>query len=146
MTFDERTQAVAKMGGFTERQARFLVTVMLHAGVCVPRQYATFCGIVHGQKTRMFFAKLVQLGFASMYDCRHNRARIYHLHQKALYRAIDDPESRLRRPLTLNHAIQRLMVLDAIVESPELVWLGTAEDKTAHLTALTAIDPRTCLT
>jgi hypothetical protein len=37
MTFDERTQAVAKMGGFTERQARFLVTVMLHAGVCVPR-------------------------------------------------------------------------------------------------------------
>jgi len=38
MTFDERTQAVVKMGGFTERQARFLVTVMLHAGVCVPRQ------------------------------------------------------------------------------------------------------------
>ena len=141
MTFDERTQAVAKMGGFTERQARFLVTVMLHAGVCVPRQYATFCGIIHGQKTRKFFAKLVRLDFASMYDCRHNRARIYHLHQKALYRAIDDPESRLRRPLTLNHAIQRLMVLDAIVTSPELVWLGTAEEKAAHLTALTTINP-----
>ena len=108
MTFDERTQAVAKMGGFTERQARFLVTVMLHADVCVPRQYATFCGIVHGQKTRKFFAKLVRLGFASMYDCRHNRARIYHLHQKALYRAIGQAESRLRRPLTLDHAIQRL--------------------------------------
>ena len=58
MTFDERTRAVAKMGGFTERQARFLVTVMLHAGVCVPRQYATFCGIVHGQKTRMFLPSL----------------------------------------------------------------------------------------
>jgi hypothetical protein len=65
MTCDEHTQAVAKMGGFTERQARFLVTVMLHAGVCVPRQYATFCGIVHGQKTRKFFAKLVRLGLAS---------------------------------------------------------------------------------
>src|SRR5437667_810434 len=139
MTFDERTQAVAKMG-FTERQARFLVTAMLHSGVCVPRQYATFCGIVHGQKTRKFFAKLVGLGFASMYDCRHNRARIYHLHQKALYRGIDDPESRLRRPLTLNHAIQRLMVLDAIVASPDLVWLGIAEEKGAHLTALTAIN------
>jgi hypothetical protein len=140
MTFDERTQAVAKMGGFTERQARFLVTVMLHAGVCVPRQYAAFCGIVLGQKTRMFFAKLARLGFASMYDCHHNRARIYHLHQKALYRAIDDPESRLRRPLTLGHAIQRLMVLDAIVASPELVWLGAPEEKAAHLTALTAIN------
>jgi hypothetical protein len=41
---------MAKMGGITERQARFLVNVMLHAGVCVPRQYATFCGIVHGSR------------------------------------------------------------------------------------------------
>jgi hypothetical protein len=141
MTFDERTQAVVKTGGFTERQARFLVTVMLHAGVCVPRQYATFCGIVHGQKTRKFFAKLVRLGLASMYDCRHNRARIYHLHQKTLYRAIGQAESHLRRPLTLGHAIQRLMALDAIVTSPDVVWLGTAEEKAAHLTALTRIDP-----
>src|SRR5580704_16323647 len=141
MTLEERTQTVAKMGGFTERQARFLVTVMLHAGVCVPRQYATFCGIVHGQKTRKFFAKLVRLGYASMYDCRHNRARIYHVHQKALYRAVGQAESRLRRPLTLDHAIQRLMILDAIVTSPDVVGLGTAEEKAAHLTALAAINP-----
>jgi hypothetical protein len=32
---------------FTERQARFLVTVMLHAGVCVPRQYASFAGVAY---------------------------------------------------------------------------------------------------
>ena len=99
------------------------------------------CGIVHGQKTRKFFAKLVRLGLASVYDCRHNRARIYHLDQKALYRAIGQAESRLRRPLTLGHAIDRLMVLDAIIEPPDLVWLGTAEEKAAHLTALTAINP-----
>ena len=72
-----------------------------------------------------------------MYDCRHNRARIYHVNQRALYAAIGEPESRLRRRLTLNHAIHRLMVLDAIVEDPDLVWLATAEEKTAHLTALT---------
>lgn len=140
MTFDERSEAVAKIG-FTERQARFLVTVMLHSGVCVPRQYATFAGIVHGQKTRKFFAKLVRLGYASVHDCRHNRALLYHVHHKTLYGAIDDAESRLRRPLTLGHAIQRLMLLDAIVEDPDLVWLGTAEEKAAHLTALTQIDP-----
>jgi hypothetical protein len=139
MTFDERAQIVAKKG-FTRRQARFLTTVMLHSGVCVPRQYATFCGIVHGQKTRKFFAKLVRLGYASMYDCRHNRARIYHVNQRALYNAIGEADSRLRRPLTLNHAMQRLMVLDAIVEDPDLVWLGTAEEKAAHLTALTRFD------
>ena len=140
MTFDERVQVVAKKG-FTERQARFLTTVMLHAGVCVPRQYARFCGIVHGQKTRKFFAKLVRLRYASMYDCRHNRARIYHVNQRALYAAIGEADSKLRRPLTLNHAIQRLMVLDAIVEDSEMIWLGTVEDKASHLTALTGIKP-----
>lgn len=140
MTFDERAQIVAKKG-FTERQARFLTTVMLHAGVCVPRQYARFCGIVHGAKTRKFFAKLVRLQYASMYDCRHNRARIYHVNQRALYAAIGEADCKLRRPLTLNHAIQRLMVLDAIVEDPEMIWLGTAEDKANHLTSLTIITP-----
>jgi hypothetical protein len=139
MTFDERVQAVAKKG-FTERQARFLTTVMLHTGVCVPRQYARFCGIVYGAKTREFFAKLVRLQYASMYDCRHNRARIYHLNQRALYAAIGEADSRLRKPVTLNHAIQRLMVLDAIVEDPDLVWLGTADEKAAHLLALTRIE------
>jgi hypothetical protein len=138
MTFDERVQAVARIG-VTERQARFLVTVMLHAGVCVPRQYARFCGIVHGQKTRKFFAKLVRLGYATAHDCRHNRALLYHIHTKALYQAIGQAESRLRRPLTLGHAIQRLMLLDAIVESPELVWLATTDEKVAHLTTLTRI-------
>jgi hypothetical protein len=138
MTFDERAQAVAKKG-FTERQARFLTTVMLHTGVCVPRQYARFCGIVYGAKTRQFFAKLVRLQYASMYDCRHNRARIYHVNQRALYTAIGEGDSRLRKPVTLNHAIQRLMALDAIVEDPDLVWLGTADEKAAHLLALTRI-------
>ena len=140
MTFDERVHAVEQKG-FTERQARFLTTVMLHAGVCVPRQYARFCGIVYGAKTRKFFDKLVRLRYASMYDCRHNRARIYHVNQRALYAAIGEAESRLRKPVTLNHAIQRLMVLDAIVEDPDLVWLGTAEEKSTHLTTLLRIEP-----
>ena len=37
VTFAERVHAVAEKG-FTERQAGFLVTVMLHSGVCVRRQ------------------------------------------------------------------------------------------------------------
>lgn len=35
--------------GFTERQARFLATVMVHGGVFVERQYCQFAGIAHGQ-------------------------------------------------------------------------------------------------
>ena len=37
MTWDERVKAIADHG-FTERQASFLVTVMLHSGVCLGRQ------------------------------------------------------------------------------------------------------------
>ena len=43
MTAEDRVHAVAEFG-FTERQARFLVTVMLLGGLCVPRQYAKFAG------------------------------------------------------------------------------------------------------
>ena len=50
--------------GFTERQARFLVTVMLHSGVFIERQYCRFAGITHGQKTHDFINHLVGRGFA----------------------------------------------------------------------------------
>jgi hypothetical protein len=56
-----------------------------------------------------------------MYDCRHNRACIYHVISPALHRAIDDAQSRHRRRMPLNHAIHRLMLLDALVESSDMV-------------------------
>ena len=49
--------------GLTERHARFLATVMLHSGVFVRRQYATFAGITHGQKVHDFIEKLLMRRF-----------------------------------------------------------------------------------
>ena len=82
MESQDRIAAIVRLG-FTERQARFLVFVMQYSGVCLLRQYSAFAGIVHGQKTRKFFAKLVRRRFATAYACRHNRGRIYHVHHKA---------------------------------------------------------------
>ena len=90
MTAEDRVRAVAEFG-FTARQARFLVMVMRHAGVCLLRQYSTFAGVVHGQKTRAFFQKLVSRRYASAYSCRHNRGRLYHVHHYGLYSAIGEP-------------------------------------------------------
>ena len=45
--------------GFTERQARFLVHVLVFSGVFLERQYRAFTGLAHGQKTHDFLAKLV---------------------------------------------------------------------------------------
>jgi len=57
-TAHDRIQTVTEFG-FTERQARFLMLVMRHAGVCVPRQYARFAGVAYGAKCNAFFDRLV---------------------------------------------------------------------------------------
>jgi len=138
MNFDDSVRAVAE-SGFTERQARFLIQVARHSGVCVMRQYSAFAGIVFGQKTRKFFAKLERLRWVSTYDCAHNRARIYHLRHRELYEAIGDPDSRLRRPPAVPRALERVMILDALLKEPDLVWLATPDEKVGHVSALTRV-------
>ena len=135
MTFEDRVNAVAKFG-FTDRQAGFLVTVMLHSGVGVPRQYASFAGTAYGHKVTRFFDKLVQRGYATTSACLHNRAELYHVKHHALYRAIDQAHSRYRRPVPARQAIDRLMRLDAIVIHPDLIWLATEAEKVAFFSLM----------
>jgi hypothetical protein len=132
MESQDRIAAVGRLG-FTERQARFLVLVMRHSGVCLLRQYSAFAGIVHGQKTRNFFAKLVGRRFATAHACRHNRGRIYHVQHKALYRAIGETDSRLRRPLSADRIVNGLATLDALLAHPDVEWLVTAADKAQRM-------------
>jgi hypothetical protein len=136
MTAAERVQAVADFG-FTERQARFLVLVLRHAGVCVPRQYANFSGIANGgRRCNAFFDKLVRRRYANEHGCLHNRARLYHLHHKPLYHVIGDVTSRYRRRVSPRLAVERLMLLDAVLTMPNLDWLTTAAEKAAYLARL----------
>ena len=121
--------------GFTPRQAAFLTTVMVHAGVCLPRQYTTFCRIVFGHTTRDFFARLVRDRFATAYPCwRRRGGSLYHVHHKALYRAIGEPDNRHRRPVTVARAVERLMLLDVVLGERDLNWLATEREKVAHFT------------
>ena len=106
MTHAERVSAVAALG-FTERQAAFLVLVMLHSGVCVGRQYCTFAGIVRGQKMADFFQKLAAKRYATPYPCGHNKARVYHVHNAKLYDAIGQRDVRFRKRSALARTIER---------------------------------------
>lgn len=133
MTWDERVAQV-RLHGFTDRQAAFLVTVMLHAGVCVGRQYCAFAGIPHGRKVCDFFDSLVTRGYATARPCGHHRARLFHIHHKPLYRAVGEPDNRHRRPTTLPRAIERLMVLDAVLADRDRTWLATEQDKLTYFT------------
>jgi len=88
--------------GLTERQARFLATVMVHSGVFVGRQYAAFAGITHGQKVHDFIEKLLVRRFVIPIELGSTgRTRIFHVHHKPLYAAIGEPDNRNRRRVTV---------------------------------------------
>jgi hypothetical protein len=52
--------------------------------------------------------------------CTSGRASV-HLQSKTIYRAIGEPETRLRRPTPVARAVERLMLLDAVLAEPALV-------------------------
>jgi hypothetical protein len=94
----ERMEAIAAFG-FTERQARFLLNVLLHSGVFVERQYCSFAGIVHGQKSTDFIKTLVERRFATPITTgKLHRGRMFHVHYKPLWAAIGQPDNRFRKP------------------------------------------------
>lgn len=138
MTPADQRHAVAAFG-FTDRQAGFLVQVLRLAGVCVPRQYCAYAGIVRGQNTHDFFDRLVRQRHATAHLGRNGRARVYHLSNKRLYRAIGTPDSRLRRGHGLDRTIERLAVLDHVLSNPSVRWLATEQEKVEHFQAVTSL-------
>jgi hypothetical protein len=128
MSFEDRAAGVAALG-FTPRQARFLTAVMLHSGVCLPRHYTKFAGIAFGHNTRDFFAKLTREKLATAYACWRRQGTYFHVHHKALYRAIGEPDNRHRRRPTIPRTAERLMLLDIVFDHPEMTWLGAEADK-----------------
>jgi hypothetical protein len=119
--------------GFTERQARFLVHVLVFSGVFLERQYRAFTGLAHGQKTHDFLAKLVTAGYATpITPGALHRGRLFHVHYKPLYEAIGEPNNRHRRPASLGRFVERLMLLDAVLADRRYGWLGTERDKRTY--------------
>ena len=112
----DRQRAIAAFG-FTDRQARFLLEVLLHSGVFLERQYCQFAGIVHGQKTTNFIRDLVDRRLATpITPGKLNRGRMFHLHYKPLWSAIGEADSRFRKRAAQGRMIERVMLL---VSSPE---------------------------
>ena len=112
---------------------------MRHGGVCIPRQYASFAGIANGgRRCNAFFDKLVKRGYAHEIRCVHNRARVYHIHHKPLYFLIAEASSRYRRPVSPRVAVERLMLLDAVLAVGNVEWLTTAAEKAAYVEGLKA--------
>ncbi|MEP7307924.1 MAG: hypothetical protein ABJA98_20665 [Acidobacteriota bacterium] len=133
MTFDERVRALEPFR-FTPRQARFLVTVALHGGYCLRRQYTAFAGMRYGKVVRAFLDGLRDRGLATRESCRGDRGYLYHLYARSIYRALQQEDNRNRRQTSLAAIGRKLMLLDFVIAQPGADWFATEVDKVALFT------------
>jgi hypothetical protein len=59
---------------------------------------------------------------------RH-RGRLFHVHHKPLYAAICQTDNRHRKPMSTGRMIERLVLLDAVLDDATCTWLATEFDK-----------------
>jgi hypothetical protein len=128
MTFDERVRALEPLR-LTPRQARFVVTVALHSGYCLRRQYMAFAGLRYGKVVRHFLDHLVARHLAVRDICRADRGYLYHLQARSIYRALCQEDNRNRRQASLAAVGRKLMLLDFVIAHPEAEWYATQDDK-----------------
>jgi len=128
MTFEERATNVGSLG-FSARHAQFLVNVALHGGFCLRRQYEAFAGIRYGKNVRDFLETVVKRGFATRLRFQANRGYIYHLHSRAIYRAIGDEDNRNRRAASPAQIARKLMLLDFVLGHRDVRWYATEKEK-----------------
>ncbi len=128
MTSEDRLAALAPLG-LTPRQTRFVITVALHGGYCLRRQYCTFAGVGYGKNVRDFLDTLVERNLAERFSYRPNRGHMYHLSAKSLYRRLGQDDNRNRRQVSPAMIARKLMVLDYVLSQPDADWYATEEDK-----------------
>lgn len=143
MTQQDRVNAIVSRG-YTERQARFLVLVMLHSGVCTMRQYCQFAGISRGQKSQDFFSTLVARGHASSTADANGTVKIFHIYGSSLYDAIGEPDNRNRKAPSVAAAVERVMLLDAVLACTDMRWLATEREKLSHFTNVLGVGFQRC--
>lgn len=133
ITFDERVRTLAPIG-LRRRQTEFVVTVALHGGYCLQRQYDAFVGRRHGQVGSDLFDRLITRRLATRVQLARHRGYIYHLHSKGLYRALGQEDNRNRRRASAAQIARKLMALDYVIATPTREWLATEDDKVTALT------------
>ena len=143
MTQEDRVNAIVARG-YTERQARFLVLVMLHSGVCTMRQYCQFAGISRGQKSQDFFSTLVAREHATSTADTSGAVKIFHIYGSSIYDAIGEPDNRNRKAPSVAAAVERVMLLDAVLACTDMRWLATEREKVSYFTKVLGVGFQRC--
>ncbi len=133
MTFEDRVRALEPLG-FSERQTRFLVTVALHSGFCLRRQYMAFAGLKYGAGVRDFLDRLVARKVARRCAFRRDRGHVYHLHTARPLRG-DWPDRQSQPPPNESRAHCAKADAAGLRARPtDVDWYATEHDKVALFT------------
>jgi hypothetical protein len=57
---------------------------------------------------------------------------MFHVLYKPLWAAIGEPDTRFRKPAAQGRLIERVMLLDAVLDDGDFTWLGPSLDKRRH--------------
>lgn len=90
---------------------------------------------VAGERGASAAPMVVVLNWLEIQPGALHRGRIYHVHHKALYAAIGEPDNRNRRRAPTGRSIERLMLLDAVLDDRKLLWLATEKDKLRYFSS-----------
>jgi hypothetical protein len=120
---------------YNATEARFLALVILHSGVFLRRQYRAFCRAERGPQDQRLIRKLLAARHATVlpYGARE---RLYYVHAKLLYTALDRVDDSHRKRPSAPLCAQRLLTLDYILTAPYRPYLTSEADKAALFTDL----------
>ena len=119
--------------GFTPRQAEWIALVCLHSGLFTRNQVEAFLRSSQPTASR-FVRRLLDArlsGRPIVGDLNKGRRRICHLFARQIYRQLEVPYLRHRRKTPPEVTRRRLLSLDAVLDHPEMAWLGTEQEKVA---------------
>ena len=140
MTHAERVSAVAGFG-FTERQAAFLVHVMLHSGCLPGPPVLHVCAASFA--ARRWPTSSRNLRAAALRDALSVRAqqgpRLPRPHTPSCTTPSASAMSGSASAIALAPALERLMMLDHVIAHRDFTWLGAEQDKVAHFLTTTSL-------
>jgi hypothetical protein len=120
--------------GYTDREAAFLYLVGRFSGYFLGRQYASFLKRQPGGLVYQLMHKAKARAHIEVLDYGQH-CYLYHLKAKPIYRLLECEDSQARRAKGDDEIKTRLMILDYVLDHPELEFLALKSEKIEYFAA-----------
>ena len=130
---EQAVLALMKLG-YTQRECQFLYVVATFSGNFLRRQFNQFTQTARGKADDDFLKKAIASGHVREIPFRQNNYCRYHLCARPVYAAIDKENSSHRKEARPAKAIQKLAILDFVLDNFNEDYLEEEADKVQFFT------------